>query len=224
MSNNTSPRPAHASHRPFLSEQNDDVVRNKSPDFTHIRLRLYISHFLSTWNSRMFEFAAFLFLAAVFPGTLLYASIYALARSFAVFLLSSSIGKMMDSSDRLVTIRHSIGERCLHCSHSLESVRLLCCLGADRSAVWQRLPVAASCAIFASLSSLPRLGNHSHVLFIALTALACVEKLAATANTVAVERDWVSHMSAWPYVPNRKHESELPGCHCLRGRRRTKTR
>lgn len=58
----------------------------------------------------MFEFAAFLFLAAVFPGTLLYASIYALSRSFAVFLLSSSIGKLMDRLDRLVTIRHSISE------------------------------------------------------------------------------------------------------------------
>jgi hypothetical protein len=30
------------------------------------------------------------------------------------------------------------------------------------------------------------------ILFIVLGVLACVEKLAATANTVAVERDWVS--------------------------------
>ncbi|KAL8905643.1 MAG: hypothetical protein Q9171_006592 [Xanthocarpia ochracea] len=77
-------------------------------DFTRITVRLYASHLLSTWNSRMFEFAAFLFLAGVFPGTLLFASIYALARSFAVFLLSSLIGRLMDRSNRLLTIRHSI--------------------------------------------------------------------------------------------------------------------
>lgn len=120
MSKSRSPSPAPSSHRPFLLGPNDDGVGKKTSGFTHIRLRLYISHFLSTWNSRMFEFAAFLFLAAVFPGTLLYASIYALTRSFAVFLLSSSIGKLMDGSDRLVTIKHSIGEGCQHCFRSLE--------------------------------------------------------------------------------------------------------
>lgn len=81
--------------------------------------------------------------------------------------------------------------------------------------MWQRLPVATSCAVFAGLLSFPILENHSHVLFTALTALACVEKLAATANTVAVERDWVSQMLASLHVQNEKHESELPGCHRL---------
>ncbi|KAI4234033.1 MAG: hypothetical protein LQ349_004039 [Xanthoria aureola] len=163
-----SPSPAPSSHRSFLAGQND-VVRTGSSDSTTITIRLYLSHFLSTWNSRMFEFAAFLFLAAVFPGTLLFASIYALARSCAVFLLSSSIGSLMDRTNRLVTIRHSI--------------------------VWQRLPVAASCTIFAALLFLPQLERHSYILFAALVVLACVEKVAATANTVAVERDWVVTIS-----------------------------
>lgn len=73
--------------------------------------RLYISHALSTGNSRMFEFGAFLFLATIFPETLLFASIYALARSLAVFLLSSWLGGFMDRSNRLAAIRHSISER-----------------------------------------------------------------------------------------------------------------
>lgn len=78
---------------------------------TKVARRLYISHALSTWNSRMFEFGAFLFLARVFPGTLLFASIYALARSLAVFLLSSWVGAFMDKSNRLSTIRSSISEQ-----------------------------------------------------------------------------------------------------------------
>lgn len=84
--------------------------QEQARDFKHNAFRLYISHALSTWNSRMFEFGAFLFLATVFPGTLLFASIYALARSLAVFLLLSWLGGLMDRSDRLEAIRYSIGE------------------------------------------------------------------------------------------------------------------
>jgi hypothetical protein len=71
--------------------------------------RLYVSHSLSAWNSRMFEFGAVLFLASIFPGTLLYASIYALVRSLAAIALSSWLGSKVDNSDRLVALRHSIG-------------------------------------------------------------------------------------------------------------------
>ena len=59
----------------------------------------------------MFEFGAFLFLASLFPGTLLFASVYALVRSLAVFLLSSWVGGLMDENNRLSTIRSSISEQ-----------------------------------------------------------------------------------------------------------------
>ncbi|KAL8930209.1 MAG: hypothetical protein Q9208_000826 [Pyrenodesmia sp. 3 TL-2023] len=114
----------------------------------------------------MFEFSAFLFLARVFPGTLLYASIYALARSFAVLLLSSWVGGLMDISDRLSSIRISI--------------------------VLQRFPVATSCVMFITLFAIENTRFSSIVFFVVLVPLACVEKVAASANTIAVERDWVS--------------------------------
>jgi iron-regulated transporter 1 len=41
---------------------------------------------------------------------------------------------------------------------------------------------------------MPSLRESEHIisgLFLAVVLLACMEKLAATANTVAVERDWV---------------------------------
>ncbi|CAG7947136.1 unnamed protein product [Penicillium nalgiovense] len=135
-----------------------------APEARSVLTRLYISHTLSTWNSRMFEFGAVLFLASIFPGTLLYASIYALVRAFSAVALSSWLGAQVDRSDRLVAVRHSI--------------------------VWQRVPVAASCLCF-----ITNLSTDSWALTIGLFAvqglLACMEKLAATANTVAVERDWV---------------------------------
>ncbi|KFY71732.1 hypothetical protein V498_10133, partial [Pseudogymnoascus sp. VKM F-4517 (FW-2822)] len=51
----------------------DDSTGDESRDSkvpTRVTNRLYISHFLSTWNSRVFEFGAALYLASIFPGTL----------------------------------------------------------------------------------------------------------------------------------------------------------
>ncbi|KAJ5269574.1 hypothetical protein N7505_005332 [Penicillium chrysogenum] len=107
----------------------------------------------------MFEFGAVLFLASNFPGTLLYASIYALVRAFSAVALSSWLGAQVDHSDRLVAVRHSI----------------------------------------------VTLSTDSWALTIGLFAvqglLACMEKLAATANTVAVERDWAIVISNSINVP-----------------------
>jgi iron-regulated transporter 1 len=70
--------------------------------------RLYISHALSTWNSRLFEFGAFLFLARLYPNTLLPASVYALARAASAALLSPCLGSYIDGADRLKAVRLSI--------------------------------------------------------------------------------------------------------------------
>lgn len=56
--------------------------------------------------------------------------------------------------------------------------------------VWQRIPVAVSCVCLGILLTSPP-AHLSWILFTTLVLLAGVEKLAATANTVAVERDWV---------------------------------
>ncbi|KAL4740969.1 Ferroporti-1 [Aspergillus similis] len=136
---------------------------SSSPASNRVLLRLYTSHFLSTWNSRMFEFGAVVFLASIFPGTLLYASVYALVRSLFAVLFSSWLGSLVDRMDRLSAIRHSI--------------------------IWQRLPVAVSCICLGLLLRSPPV-HLSWLLFIALVLLAGVEKLAATVNTVSVERDW----------------------------------
>lgn len=70
--------------------------------------RLYLSHALSTWNSRLFEFGAFLFLANIYPNTLLPASVYALARAASAALLSPWLGSYIDRADRLRAVRLSI--------------------------------------------------------------------------------------------------------------------
>lgn len=82
-----------------------------------ITRRLYISHFLSTWNSRVFEFGAVLYLASIFPGTLLPISLYALTRGASAIALSPAVGRYIDTHNRLHVVRFSIGT--LHASNSL---------------------------------------------------------------------------------------------------------
>ena len=154
--------------------------------------RLYISHWLSTWNSRMFEFGAVLFLASIFQGTLLYASVYALVRSLTAVVLSSWLGSVADRASRLKVARQSIG-MLLYLSDFTEYGYLVLTISDERIAVWQRVPVAASCGCFLLLTGRAETPSTvvSHGLFVGVVLLACVEKLAAVVNAVAVERDWV---------------------------------
>jgi solute carrier family 40 (iron-regulated transporter), member 1 len=128
--------------------------------------RLFVSHFLSTWNSRLFEMGAVLFLAAIFPETLLPMSVYALVRNGAAIALCPALGVWIDEGDRLKLVRVSI--------------------------VGQRLAVGASCGVFWILYQRKELGYRlRNGLFVVAVLLACIEKLCSILNLVSVERDWV---------------------------------
>ena len=143
---------------PTPSPVNPDVSRK-------LTIFLFVSHFLSTWNSRLFEMGAVLFIAAIYPETLLPVSIYALARSGAAVVFSAAIGICIDTFDRLIIVRISI--------------------------IGQRLAVAGSCGLFLVLyteSQLPLKVQNG--LFAISVLLACVEKLCSIMNLVSIERDW----------------------------------
>ncbi|KAL1888386.1 hypothetical protein Sste5346_009594 [Sporothrix stenoceras] len=97
---------------PEQMEQEDEDNVPPPPFPTALATRLYISHFLSTWNSRVFEFAAVLFLAAIFPDTLLPMSVYAVVRGVAAMVFAEAVGACIDRGDRLAVVRASIlGQR-----------------------------------------------------------------------------------------------------------------
>jgi hypothetical protein len=130
-----------------------------------LTIRLYTSHFLSAWNSRWFEAAAVYFLASIFPQTLLLISVYALARNAAAIALTVPVGRWIDRADRLAIVRTSI--------------------------IGQRVAVAISCVLLWALLSQPLSNSVQNAVFAGSVLCACVEKLAASANLVAIERDWV---------------------------------
>ncbi|KAK7218637.1 hypothetical protein V2G26_006640 [Clonostachys chloroleuca] len=158
---------------PTRGSDNDETTVGQSSNgctaewtLSTISKRLYVSHFLSTCNSRVFEFGSVLYLAAVFPGTLLPLSIYAVSRSASAILLSSLVGHYIDTGNRLQVVRWSI--------------------------VLQRVAVAVSCTLFFILvrgwatSEAWKTGS-----LLILVVLSCVEKLASIMNLVSIERDWV---------------------------------
>lgn len=90
------------------SSDNNDAATTRWA-VTKAARRLYVSHLLSTWNSRVFEFGSVLYLATIFPGTLLPMSVYAIARAASAILLSSLVGQYIDTGNRLQVVRVSIG-------------------------------------------------------------------------------------------------------------------
>lgn len=159
----------------LLNEGDDDndpaVIPNNVP--RSLALRLYVSHFLSTWNSRLFEFGAALFLTFIYPGTLLPVSIYSLVRNAGYIIFAQPVGNWINKGNRLNLIRASI--------------------------IGQRVPVAASCALLlVLLLKKDELGTRKNAgVFAVIVFLSVVEKLSATMNLISVERDWVCGVSMY---------------------------
>jgi solute carrier family 40 (iron-regulated transporter), member 1 len=104
---------ANAERAPLLGPKplkNDhDSSEHQDQLHTHITRKLYTSHFLSTWNSRVFEFGSILYLAIFFPGTMVPMSLYALARGLSAFVFAPIVGSYIDTANRLQVVRFSIG-------------------------------------------------------------------------------------------------------------------
>lgn len=152
-------------------DEDPAVIPNNVP--RSLALRLYVSHFLSTWNSRVFEFGAALFLTSIYPGTLLPVSIYSLVRNAGYIMFAQPVGNWINKGNRLNLIRTSI--------------------------IGQRVPVAASCALLlVLLLKKDELGSRKNSgVFAVVVFLSVVEKLSATMNLISVERDWVSGVSSF---------------------------
>ena len=129
--------------------------------------RLYVSHFLSTWNSRLFEFGSVLFLASIYPHTLGPISVYAMWRAVIAILFAPAVSWWVDHGDRLVVVGGSI--------------------------VGERLATAASCFLLLALTRQRGVGVSwlASGLFSAVIILAGVEKLCSVMNSAAVTKDWV---------------------------------
>ncbi|KAK4446081.1 Ferroporti-1 [Podospora aff. communis PSN243] len=150
----------------------------------NLPLRLYTSHLLSTWNSRVFEFGAVLFLASIYSDTLLPMSLYALVRSASAVVFARVVGRWIDEGERLGVVRGSI--------------------------LAQRCAVGGSCVGFWGMVKMGGMGMKGRWWLLGVVVvLACVEKLGAVVNLVAVERDWVVVITEGDEVGRREMNAKM---------------
>ncbi|KAJ3157637.1 hypothetical protein HDU89_000013 [Geranomyces variabilis] len=131
---------------------------------------LCFSYFFTTWNVRADEWAVAIFLAYLFPDTLLPVSIYTFAVTLSAICASSRVGRTVDESRRLRTIRSFL--------------------------IMQKAMIACSALILftASESSRSKAWTFSALSLVCGTGL--ILKLSNIGTTIAVEKDWVVIISA----------------------------
>src|ERR1700754_1783023 len=66
---------------------------------------IYVSHFLTSWSDRLYEFASYLFIIDIFKQSLLLPSIYGFTVTVCAILFSNYVGRYVDSTDRLKMVR-----------------------------------------------------------------------------------------------------------------------
>ncbi|KAI9487490.1 MAG: Ferroporti-1 [Benjaminiella poitrasii] len=124
--------------------------------------RLYISHFLTSWTDRVFEFSCFLLIGDIFNTSLLLASIYGFITTISAIIWSNWVGSLCDHTSRLRFVRMTM--------------------------ITQKTSIVAACVLFYAILEY----NYRPVLlYSGILFCGCTLKLAFIANNIAIEKDWV---------------------------------
>jgi iron-regulated transporter 1 len=143
--------------------------------------KLYLSHALTSWTDRSFEFASYLLISRLYTSSLLQSSVYGLTTTLAALVLSNQIGNWINILSRLNTFRVTL--------------------------VMQKISIVVSTVLFHYLL-LPSQHNHSDnsdnsngdsslqksttsaLLYAVIIVLGCTLKLSFIGNSIAIEKDW----------------------------------
>src|ERR1700738_2750658 len=128
-------------------------------------ISFYTSHFLFTWNDRVWEFASIILLVAAYPQTLLPSSLFGLLSTGSAILFGPLIGRWFDMTARLKSVRFAI--------------------------ISQRLSVSAGCVCLWAMIAQALRTPAKDGLFAVVILLGCLTKLSFVGKTVGIERDWV---------------------------------
>lgn len=130
--------------------------------FRAMKGRLYVSHFLTSWTDRVFEFSCFLLIGDIFNTSLLLASIHGFSTTIAAIIWSSHVGRLADITPRLRFVRLTM--------------------------IVQKFSIVLSCVLFYIILQY----DYRPVLsYCGIVVCGCLLKLAFIANNIAIEKDWV---------------------------------
>jgi iron-regulated transporter 1 len=127
---------------------------------------IYVSHFLTSWSDRLYEFASYLFIIDIFKQSLLLPSIYGFTVTVCAILFSNYVGRYVDSTDRLKMVRVTM--------------------------VTQKVSIVASCSMFIWMNLFE---DYKIVKYSFVVLFGCTLKLSFIANNIAIEKDWVMVIS-----------------------------
>ncbi|KAI0640034.1 Ferroporti-1 [Trametes polyzona] len=140
---------------------------------------LLVQHFSNSWGQRTAEFAVYIFLVALFPDTLLPASIYGFATTGSATLLSGWAGRLVDKHHNLRIVRASIIAAKLAASMMYAGSLVL---------LYRLFPLTDTARPW----STPLASG----MFAVIVMGGCAHNLAGVTISVAVERDWVTTIAA----------------------------
>ncbi|KAF9548467.1 hypothetical protein EC957_006280 [Mortierella hygrophila] len=135
--------------------------------------KLYLTHALTSWVDRSFEFASYLLISKIYTSSLLQASVYGLTTTLTALILSNQIGNWINILSRLNTYRITL--------------------------LIQKISIVVSAVLFYYLLVLNNnnvddnrgtVHGSSNRLYAVIIVLGCTLKLSFIGNSIAIEKDW----------------------------------
>lgn len=169
-----------STNEPAPTKSANQTSPSPCPGITKIGLlTLLAQHTSSSWNARTCEFAFYLYLIQSFPNTLLPASIYGLCCTGVSILFAGWVGGLVDKTRRVRMVRtFTLAQKA--------SIMVT-------SAAFLGLFVDVKPSRFSNYKDAPA---QAWIAFAVIVIVGCVMSLANIGITVAVERDWVTQISA----------------------------
>lgn len=85
-----------SAHSNLIHKLSDSVSYISSDQYNSLKKYLCIAHFLSTWGTRAFEFAAAIVLVQMWSTSLVFITVYGLVDNLTTVLLGGFIGSLVD--------------------------------------------------------------------------------------------------------------------------------
>ncbi|OQS01940.1 Ferroportin (FP) Family [Thraustotheca clavata] len=143
---------------------------------TRISMYFYLSHFLTSWSDRMWQFALPLLTAQLFPSTLLPVVLFPLSTYSTLIIAMPLLGKFVDCTDRWVVIRTGV-------------LSLL-------------ITVLLSSASFVALQNVLGTQPWLEYFFLICTCLfAAIGQTFSNLLTLSIEKDWVIELAGISHKP-----------------------
>ncbi|XP_045169878.2 solute carrier family 40 member 1-like isoform X2 [Mercenaria mercenaria] len=133
---------------------------------------VYVSHFLSAWGARMWQFGAGLFLVIINPDSLLLTAVYGFVMGASMLLFGPLVGDWVDRTPRLSAARSSLVIQNLSIALCSLVVYFVIQYRSEIETEWPNNALLTLC-------------------YGIIILISTIAQLASSGNTIAVEKDWI---------------------------------